>query len=74
MGAPGAVAEWLNAEWLDVRERPVELRRGVLAGGVFRYREYNTGQSGEEQADSHADSVTRSHLARSVHARARERS
>ncbi len=48
MGASGQIADWLDAEGLEMRERPVELRRGVLAGGVFRYREYNTGQLGEE--------------------------
>jgi helicase len=49
MGAPGAVAEWLGAEWLEMRQRPVELRCGVLAGGLFRYREFNTGRLGEER-------------------------
>ncbi len=49
MGKPGAVAGWLGAEWLEVRQRPVELRCGVLAGGVFRYREFNSGQIGEER-------------------------
>lgn len=45
---PGPLAGWLRAEWLQIKQRPVELRQGVLADGVFRFREYNTGQVGEE--------------------------
>jgi helicase len=48
---PGPLAEWLRAEWLEVRERPVELRQGVCAGGVFRYRGQNSGEPGEERWD-----------------------
>ena len=46
---PDLLAEWLGAEWLEVKQRPVELRQGVLTEGVFRFREYNTGQIGEER-------------------------
>ncbi len=48
LGLPGELANWLGAEWFEVTRRPVELRRGVFAAGVFRYQEYNTGQFGEE--------------------------
>ena len=43
------VAEWLDADLLLQDERPVELYRGVVLGGRFRYRTYNTGEEGEEQ-------------------------
>ncbi len=43
------VAEWLEADLLFQDERPVELRRGVLFNGTFRYKTYNTGEEGEEE-------------------------
>src|SRR5215468_2821125 len=43
------VADWLKADLLFQDERPVELHRGVLLGGHFRYRTYNTGEEGEER-------------------------
>ena len=43
------VADWLQADLLYQEERPVELYRGVLLGGTFRYRTYNTGEEGEER-------------------------
>ena len=43
------VAKWLDAELLFQDERPVELHRGVLLNGRFRYKTYNTGQEGEEE-------------------------
>ncbi|HEY3398571.1 MAG TPA: DEAD/DEAH box helicase [Armatimonadota bacterium] len=49
VGDPGGLAAWLGAECLEIHERPVELRRGVLAGGRFLYRDYNTGQSDAEE-------------------------
>ena len=36
------VANWLEADLLYQEERPVELYRGVLLGGTFRYKTYNT--------------------------------
>ena len=42
------VADWLEADLLLQDERPVELYRGVLLNGVFRYKAYNTGEEGEE--------------------------
>ena len=43
------VADWLEADLLYQEDRPVELYRGVLLGGQFRYRAYNSGEEGEEQ-------------------------
>ena len=43
------VADWLEADLLLQDERPVELYRGVLLDGVFRYKTYNTGEEGEER-------------------------
>ena len=43
------VANWLEADLLYQEERPVELYRGVLLGGTFRYKTYNTAEEGEEQ-------------------------
>jgi helicase len=42
------VADWLAAELVVETQRPVELRQGVLSEGIFRYREYNTHEEGEE--------------------------
>jgi len=46
---PQSLGEWLGAEALCVHQRPVELRKGVLAEGIFRYREHNSGRIGEEE-------------------------
>ncbi|MBI3796479.1 MAG: DEAD/DEAH box helicase [Deltaproteobacteria bacterium] len=43
------VADWLEADLLYQEDRPVELYRGVLLGGRFRYKAYNSGEEGEEQ-------------------------
>ncbi len=43
------VAEWLEADLLSQDERPVELYRGVLLGGRFRYKAYNSGEEGEQR-------------------------
>src|SRR5262249_18513031 len=43
------VADWLEADLLFQDDRPVELYRGVLLGGQFRYRAYNSGEEGGEQ-------------------------
>lgn len=48
---PGRLADWLRAETLVVRKRPVELRQGVWTEGVFRYRGQNSGEVGEERWD-----------------------
>lgn len=46
---PQSLADWLGAEALCVHQRPVELRKGVLAEGIFRYQEHNSGQIGQEE-------------------------
>ncbi len=42
------IAQWLQAELLFHEDRPVELYQGVLQKGRFRYKAYNTGDTGEE--------------------------
>jgi len=48
LGRAEALAEWLEADLLVDRVRPVELRKGVLCRGEFRYREHNSGLLGSE--------------------------
>lgn len=65
--AAEAVADWLQAERLDERVRPVDLYRGVAAEGAFTYRSFNSGRdgsepfqapaAGEDQADVFLDQV-----------------
>lgn len=43
------IAQWLQAELLLHEDRPVELYQGVLQKGKFRYKAYNTGDTGEER-------------------------
>jgi helicase len=45
------LSSWLNAEMFVWRERPVELREGVLDAttGVFAYREFNSRAEGAEE-------------------------
>src|SRR5262249_10337782 len=43
------VADWLEADPLFQEDRPVELYRGVLFGGQFRYRADNSGEGREER-------------------------
>jgi helicase len=44
----GKLADWLEAELVEERMRPVELIRGVAAEGSLRYRLYNGGNDGIE--------------------------
>jgi helicase len=44
----GKLADWLEAELVEERMRPVELIRGVAAEGSLRYRLYNSGSDGVE--------------------------
>lgn len=46
-GAP--LAEWLGAELLVDKTRPVELKKGVVLGGTFQFCEHNSGRAGEER-------------------------
>lgn len=43
------LATWLDAALVTERTRPVELRKGVLCGGRFAYREHNSDASGCEE-------------------------
>jgi helicase len=46
----GGFDSWLNCELLAHKERPVELREGVVTNDfMFTYREWNTGAKGSEQ-------------------------
>src|SRR6267142_2545107 len=49
LGRAQTLAEWLGAKLLVDTRRPVELRKGVLCRGVFRYREHNTEQESREE-------------------------
>jgi helicase len=51
LGDCKGLADWLGAELCVTEERPVELRKGVLCDGVFRYTEHNSGQTGQELLD-----------------------
>lgn len=48
IGEASKLAQWLQATLVTCERRPVELRYGVLHGGVFRYRTYNEYHEGEE--------------------------
>jgi superfamily II RNA helicase len=49
LGKAALLAEWLEAKLLIDTRRPVELRKGVLCQGVFRYREHNSEREGSEE-------------------------
>ncbi|MGI5817514.1 MAG: DEAD/DEAH box helicase [Armatimonadota bacterium] len=49
LGQVEALAEWLGAELVRERRRPIELRRGVLDGGEYHFRQHNDGTEGVEQ-------------------------
>ena len=51
LGDGGRLGTWIGGDFLQWRERPVELREGVLRlpEGVFAYREQNSGAEGGEQ-------------------------
>ena len=51
LGESARIASWLGGDFLISRDRPVELREGVLRlnDGVFQYREATSGDEGEEQ-------------------------
>ncbi|MEW5993310.1 MAG: DEAD/DEAH box helicase, partial [Candidatus Zixiibacteriota bacterium] len=48
----GSLARWLDAELVEETARPVDLMRGVAAGGTWRYRSYNSGLDGSEPFES----------------------
>jgi helicase len=49
LGRSHTLAEWLGARLLVETRRPVELRKGVLCRGTFRYVEHNSGREGSEE-------------------------
>lgn len=48
LGRAQALADWLGARLLVDARRPVDLRKGVLCRGEFRYQEHNSGRGGVE--------------------------
>lgn len=48
LGQADLLTDWLEAKLLIDHRRPVELRKGVLSCGEFRYREHNSGRVGSE--------------------------
>jgi helicase len=49
------LASWLGCHLLLEKSRPVELLRGVLLDGEFRFKKHNTSEEGSEQL-AHSDS------------------
>jgi helicase len=49
LGRAQSLADWLGARLLVDGRRPVDLRKGVLCRGKFRYREHNSGATGVEE-------------------------
>ena len=48
LGEATGLAQWLGCRLLLDNNRPVELRRGVVASGTFHYRCHNSGEIGRE--------------------------
>src|ERR1043165_8378002 len=44
LGGGERLARWLNAALCSVPDRPVELRKGIIYGGKFRFPKHNTKQ------------------------------
>ena len=49
LGNADRLARWLEAQLLVEHHRPLELRKGILHAGTFRYREHNSGLLGSEE-------------------------
>lgn len=49
LGNSRHLADWLGAEFCEETKRPVELRKGTVLRGAFKYLEHNSGAEGEEQ-------------------------
>jgi helicase len=49
LGRAQTLADWLGARLLVETRRPVDLRKGVLCRGAFRYLEHNSGKEGVEE-------------------------
>lgn len=57
IGCAAKLAQWMDAELILFERRPVELRYGVLHGGVFRYRTYaDCAEAQEPLVDAPSDS------------------
>ncbi len=52
LGGGDNLARWLNAALCSVPDRPVELRKGIIHKGAFRYIEQNSKQQGTEAVSS----------------------
>jgi helicase len=48
LGKTQSLADWLGAKLLVETRRPVELRKGVLCKGTFKYLEHNSAAQGTE--------------------------
>jgi helicase len=48
LGKAQSLADWLGAKLLVETRRPVELRKGVLCRGTFKYLEHNSAAQGTE--------------------------
>ncbi len=48
LGRASDAARWLGAEIIEDDCRPIELRKGVLEAGVWRYVRHNSGDEGQE--------------------------
>ncbi|MFW5867332.1 MAG: DEAD/DEAH box helicase, partial [Armatimonadota bacterium] len=49
LGRAEGLAQWLGAELVSEERRPVDLRRGVLDGEHYHFRQHNDGLEGVEQ-------------------------
>ena len=58
--------EWLGLDLIHRKDRPVELRQGAISlDGVFHYREWNSGELGDENfGDGHFDKLLQTLLSK----------
>lgn len=49
LGKTQSLADWLSAKLLVETRRPIELRKGVLCKGTFKYLEHNSSAQGTEE-------------------------
>jgi helicase len=53
LGKTQSLADWLSAKLLVETRRPIELRKGVLCKGTFKYLEHNSSAQGTEPFADH---------------------
>jgi len=53
LGRAQTLADWLGAKLLVETRRPIELRKGVLCRGTFKYLEHNSATQGTEPFADH---------------------